>query len=370
MANLTIRPANETVNEDRPADGRNGACVQEPLIARLPKVQLHCHLEGTVRAATFRELAAQYGVQSVRASGPLEDTYAFATFGDFLLTFAEVCKTLQQPEDYARVAREYAHDAVAQNVRYAEIFISPSVWTFFHADLDVHACLRAMRDALDAEESRTGLYVRFICDLTRNFGTERAFETARIAVALAEANLGVIGVGLGGDEANFPASLFVEPFDFARASGLHAVAHAGEAAGARSVRDAIELLGAQRIGHGIRALEEDVVVDLLAKRGIALECAPTSNVRTGVVPADAEHPLVLLDERGVIVTIDADDPALFSTSLARELQLVADMAGAHDVVRFLRNAVDVSFADAQRKAALHAELDAALESTTQRRIHL
>ncbi|MBC5804147.1 MAG: adenosine deaminase [Candidatus Eremiobacteraeota bacterium] len=342
--------------------------MQAPLIARQPKVQLHCHLEGTVRAATFRELAAQRGVASARASGPPEATYAFATFRDFLLTFAEVCKTLQRPEDYARVAREYAADAAAQNVRYAEIFISPSVWTFFHAGLDVNACVRAMRDTLDAEESRTGLRVRFICDLTRNFGTQRAFETARVAVALAEADVGVIGVGLGGDEANFPAALFVEPFAFARASGLHAVAHAGEAAGAGSVRDAVELLGAERIGHGIRALEDDAVVELLAKRGIALECAPTSNVRTGIVAPGAEHPLVLLDERGIIVTIDADDPTLFGTSLSHELQLVADMAGTHDVVRFLRNAIDVSFADAPYKAALNGELDVALESASERRM--
>ncbi len=336
--------------------------MHDPLIERVPKVQLHCHLEGTVRAATFRDLATQHGLLSPRATGPSEETFAFATFREFLLTFAEVCKALQRPEDYARVAREYAADAVEQNVRYAEIFISPSVWTFFHSDLDVGACVAAMREALDAQERSSGLAVRFICDLTRNFGTERAFETARTAVELAEAGLGVIGIGLGGDEMNFPASLFVEPFAFGRASGLHAVAHAGEAAGAGSVRDAVELLGAQRIGHGIRALEDDAVVDLLGKRGITLECAPTSNVRTGAVAPGAEHPLVLLDERGVIVTIDADDPALFGTSLECELQQVADMVGMHDVVRFLRNAVDGSFADPSRKATLHAELDAALES--------
>ncbi|MDQ2909271.1 MAG: adenosine deaminase [Candidatus Eremiobacteraeota bacterium] len=332
------------------------------LVARIPKVQLHCHLEGTVSAGTFRDLAALRGVVSARANGPLEGTYVFATFGEFLLTFAEVCKTLQCPADYARVATEYAKDAAAQNVRYAELFISPSVWKFFHPELDVVACVKAMREALTVAERQRGPIVRFICDLTRNFGTERAFQTARLAVQLAESDGGVIGIGLGGDEANFPAALYAEPFSFARAHGLHTVAHAGEAAGAQSVRDAVMILGAERIGHGVRALEDDRVVDMLARRGIALECAPTSNARTGIVDAQAVHPLVALDERGVVVTVDADDPALFGTSITRELELVGETVGTHDMVRFVRNAVDASFAEPTRKSALQLELDAALES--------
>lgn len=313
-------------------------------------------------AGTFRELAALRGVTSPRASGTFEGTYDFETFGEFLLTFAEVCKTLQCPGDYARVAAEYAADAAAQNVRYAELFISPSVWTFFHPELDVVACVKAMREALAVAERHSGLVVRFICDLTRNFGTERAFETARLAVKLAESDDGVIGIGLGGDEAKFPPVLYREPFAFARAHGLHAVAHAGEAAGPQSVRDAVTILGAERIGHGVRALEDDRAVDMLVERKIALECAPTSNVRTGVVGVGIEHPLVALDERGVVVTIDADDPALFGTSITRELELVADMVGMPDMVRFVRNAVDAGFAEQECKDALHAELDAALES--------
>lgn len=147
------------------------------------------------------------------------------------------------------------------------------------------------------------------------------------------------------------------------------MAHAGEAAGAHSVRAAVEVLGAERIGHGVRALEDDSVVELLAKRGIPLECAPTSNELTGVVPADAEHPLVLLNERGVIVTIDADDPALFRTSITRELEKVQAIAGPHATLRFIRNAVDAAFATPERKASLHAAIDVAagLEPDARRR---
>ncbi len=330
----------------------------------LPKVQLHCHLEGTVRPETFRELAAARGVESARASGPLAATYAFATFREFLLTFAEVCKTLQRPEDYARLARDYVVDAAAQNVRYAELFISPSVWTFFHKTLDVRETVTAMRAAFDDEGARRGVSVALICDLTRNFGVERAFETARIAVALAEADLGVIGIGLGGDEANFPPALYREPFAFARAHGLHAVAHAGEAAGAESVRDAVEILGAERIGHGVRALEDPAVVDLLVRRQIPLELCPTSNRLTGVVSPAGPHPIAELDARGVICVVDADDPALFSTSLETEYRIVAETCGTGALGRFAVAAVDASFADAPRKAGLRAELAAAVNLET------
>jgi aminodeoxyfutalosine deaminase len=326
----------------------------------LPKVQLHCHLEGTVGAGTFRELAALHNLESARAAGPLADTYAFETFRDFLLTFAEVCKTLRTPADYARIASDYARTAIAQNVRYAEIFISPSVWTFFHKQLDVAECVRAIRNALqvEAEAAPHGIEVALICDLTRNFGLERAFATARVAVSLAEAGLGVIGIGLGGDEANFPAALYVDAFAYARASGMHAVAHAGEAAGAQSVRDAVELLHAERIGHGVRAVEDPAVVELLVERQVALEICPTSNRLTGAVAAGGPHPLGALDAAGVRCTIDADDTELFSTTLDAEYALVSEWLGEAAVLRFAANAVEASFASPERKAILRAELAA------------
>jgi adenosine deaminase len=333
-------------------------------VRSLPKVQLHCHLEGTMQPETFRALAAERGVESARARGPLEHTYAFATFREFLLTFAEVCKTLQRPEDYARLARDYLIDAAAQNVRHAELFISPSVWTFFHADLDVDATVAAMREVFDTEGAALGMSVAMICDLTRNFGVERAFETARLAVRLAEANLGVVGVGLGGDEANFPPALYREPFAYARAHGLHAVAHAGEAAGAESVRDAVEVLCAERIGHGVRAREDEAVLDLLVERRIPLELCPTSNRLTGAVPAGEPHPIGDLDRRGVICTVDADDPALFSTTLNREYRIVGEACGTNALGRFAANAIEVSFASPERRAELRHELAAALDLET------
>jgi adenosine deaminase len=322
----------------------------------LPKVQLHCHLEGTVRAATFRELAEQYGVVSPRAAGPLEATYSFANFGEFLLTFAEVCKVLRTPADYARIARDYAADAIAQNVRYAEVFISPSVWTFFHANLDVDETVAAMRSAFDEARRDHGFEVALICDLTRNFGVERAQQTAERAVGLAHAGRGVIGIGLGGDESKYPAEDYFGPFVYARAHGLHCVAHAGEAAGPESVRAAIEILGAERIGHGVRAIEDPALVELLAERRIPLEVCPTSNRLTGVAPATAPHPLIELDASGVLCALDADDPALFSTTLSDEYALAHEWLGWDGVLRLAANGIEASFASAEQKAALRREL--------------
>jgi adenosine deaminase len=178
-------------------------------------------------------------------------------------------------------------------------------------------------------------------------------------VRLSEADLGIVGIGLGGDEANFPPALYARPFAYARAHGLRTVAHAGEAAGASSVRDAVEILGAERIGHGVRALEDPAVVALLAEREVALELCPTSNHLTGAVPAGAPHPIAEFDRRGVRCTIDADDPALFSTTLEREYELVGAQCGRASLIRFARNAIDASFASAERKASLRAAFDAA-----------
>jgi aminodeoxyfutalosine deaminase len=325
-------------------------------IRALPKVQLHCHLEGTVRAETFRELAARYGIPSVRAAGPLDETYVFADFKAFLLTFAEVCKTLREPDDYGRIARDFVEDALAQNVRHAELFISPSVWTFFHRDLDVHAAVRAMRDAFDAGAGR-GLDVALICDLTRNFGVERAQQTAEVAVALAEAGLGVVGIGLGGDEVNYPAADYRGPFDYARAHGLHCVAHAGEAAGPESVWAALDVLRAERIGHGVRSIADPRLVERLATDRIALEICPTSNRLTGAVPAGEPHPIAAFVAAGVPCAIDADDPALFSTTLDEEYALVEGWLGFDGVVARVKDAISVSFLPPERKAALQHELD-------------
>jgi adenosine deaminase len=322
----------------------------QPFLRALPKVQLHCHLEGTVRPATLRELAVRVGLHLA------EDCYRFETFAEFLLAFQTVCKALDNPDAFARVAREYVEDAVAQGVRYAELFISPSVWTFFHRSIDAPACVKAIRDALRHDR----IEVALICDVTRNFGPERAQLTAKIAADWQEH--GVIGIGLGGDEKKFPAALFAESFALARRNGLHVVAHAGEVDGAQSVRDAIDVLGAERIGHGIRSIDDPELIALLVQRRIPLEVCPTSNRRTGACAADLVHPIAELDAAGVVVTLDVDDPAMFGCTLLEEYALLERELGRDVVIRIGRNGIEASFADRTRKAALLNEFEAAVSN--------
>jgi aminodeoxyfutalosine deaminase len=340
------------------------------LAPRIPKIHLHCHLEGSLRPATFVELATKHGVplryhpQGTQKAAftdepetPVDpsDPYRFKDFEEFLLIFAAVSRSLQGPDDYARLAREFVEDALAQNVIYGELFVSPSVWTYFNRGLDVRATLAAIVHELRAAQPRT--IFRLLPDLTRNFGEASAMQTARSMATMTD--LDVIGVSLGGDEARFPAELFVDSFAYARAQGLHCVAHAGEAAGPQSVRDAVELLRAERIGHGIHALQDRATVELLASRHIPLEICPTSERLTGTALPDHPHPYVDFDQAGCIVTIDADDPSLFKTSIGNEYAIVESVAGSAALERYVRNAVDSSFAGAQHKQAMHAQVTTA-----------
>jgi adenosine deaminase len=325
-----------------------------------------------LRASSFVELADRHGVplryhptsgsaDAAFVDEPAEpvdrsDPYRFKDFEEFLLIFAAVSRSLQAPQDYARLAREFVEDALAQNVIYGELFVSPSVWTFFNPQLDVRETMEAVVGEL--RKARPHAEFKLLPDLTRNFGARSAMETARAMAGMTD--LEVIGVSLGGDEIRFAASLFVDPFAYARAQGLHCVAHAGEAAGAASVRDAVEQLGAERIGHGIRALEDPAVVELLAERRIAVEICPSSNRLTGSALPDNPHPYIELDRNGCVVTIDGDDPTIFRTSIAQEYALVEAVAGADALERFVRNAIHASFAPAEAKRAMEAQLDAAV----------
>jgi adenosine deaminase len=340
----------------------------QSLAARIPKIHLHCHLEGSLRAATFVELADKHGVplryhptgayaSSVFADEPAEpvdrlDPYRFRDFEEFLLIFAAVSRSLQDPEDYARLARDFVDDALAQRVIYGELFVSPSVWTFFNPGLDVRETMEAIVGELRAARRRATF--KLLPDLTRNFGAASALKTARTVAAMTD--LDVIGVSLGGDETRFPAELFVDAFAYARAQGLHCVAHAGEAGDASSVRDAVELLHAERVGHGIRALEDPQTLEMLAARHIPLEICPTSNRLTGAALPDHPIPFVEFDRHGCVVTIDCDDPTIFRTSITREYALVEQIAGHAALERYVRNAIDASFADEQEKRAMESQV--------------
>ncbi len=279
----------------------------------LPKAELHLHLEGSMTAATLMELDP--GLSREEIASRLAPTGDFA---GFLETFKWVVGFLRTPEDYARALRSLLARLAEDNVLYAEITLSAGVALRRGQDFD------AIFTALRQEAASAPVRVRWILDAVRQFGPEEAMRVAETAVR--HAAEGVVAFGIGGDEQAGPIRWFGEVFQYARRGGLHLTAHAGETAGPDSIWGALEL-GAERIGHGIRAIEDPSLVAWLAKHGIPLEICLSSNLATGAVPSLREHPLRLLYEAGVPLVLNTDDPGVFSTTLVREYELAAEWFG-------------------------------------------
>jgi adenosine deaminase/aminodeoxyfutalosine deaminase len=274
----------------------------------LPKAELHLHLEGSVEPRTMQELAPELSATEIDAM------YHFTDFPGFLQAFKAVVERLRTPEDYALVARRMVENLARQNVRYAEVIFSVGVVLW--KKQEVAPVFRAIQGAV----ADSGVEVRWIVDAVRHFGVDHVMRVAEEAATLA--GEGVVAFGIGGDEARGPAEWFGEIYRFARAKGLRLTAHAGEAAGPGSVWKALEI-GAERIGHGIRAIEDPVLVRHLADHRIPLEVCITSNVMTGVVGSLREHPVRRLYDAGVPITLNTDDPGFFRSSLCAEYELAA-----------------------------------------------
>jgi adenosine deaminase/aminodeoxyfutalosine deaminase len=277
-----------------------------------PKAELHLHLEGSVEPATMAELAPELSTDEIGTM------YHFTDFLGFLQAFKQVVERLRTPDDYALVARRMVERLAQQGVTYAEVIFSVGVVLW--KKQEPAPILAAIREAV----AGSGVEVRWIVDAIRHFGPEHVMQTAEHAVALA--GDGVVAFGIGGDEARGPAEWFGEIFRYACRHGLHLTAHAGEAAGPDSVWKALEI-GAERIGHGVRSIEDPVLVRHLADHAIPLEVCLTSNVMTGVVNGLCEHPLRKLFDAGVPVTLNTDDPGLFRTTLHGEYELAARKFG-------------------------------------------
>jgi aminodeoxyfutalosine deaminase len=285
----------------------------------LPKAELHLHLEGSIEPAVVSLLAARHGITVTQEEA--RRRYAYRDFAGFLEAFKWVTTFLRDPEDYALVTRELAARLIEQNVVYAEVTLSVGVMLLRKQapEANFEAVCRAAEDI-----SRRGLRLQWIFDAVRQFGPQAAQSVADIAARYTQE--GVVAFGLGGDELALPASEFRGCYDFAAERGLHRLVHAGEIGGPLQVRDAIEFLGAERIGHGIAAMHDPALLATLAERRIPLELCPTSNICTSALarqlgseaPGLAQHPLPDFVRRGVPVVLSTDDPAMFGTTLLQE----------------------------------------------------
>ncbi|MBA9005767.1 adenosine deaminase [Thermomonospora cellulosilytica] len=312
----------------------------------LPKAHLHVHLESTVRPATLREIAAANGLPVPPDPPP---GGAFGGFAGFFAYNDLVRACLRTPADFHRIAREFCHDEAAQGTAYAEVSFSAAAHGERLGDPDMP--LRAVLEGLAAGRAETGVEVRVILDHSRRRPVERAWRTLELAERYAPD--GVVAVGLAGDEAH-PAAPFVEVFAAARAAGLHVVHHAGEGEGPAGVREAIGPGGAERIGHGIRILEDPALVAEVRDRRLPLEVCPSSNVALGFAPSLAEHPLPRLREAGLVVTVSTDIPAPIGTPLAAEYARLRRVFGYGDRVlaELAAAGVSASFAPPQVKDRL------------------
>lgn len=281
-------------------------------IHRLKKAELHVHLEGSVEPGTLREVDPALGGDELR------DLYTYPDFLGFLRCYKHINLRLTRPEHFALITRRLLERLERENVLYAELNLSVGVWLWRELEFEPYFA------AVAAEAQRSPVRVRFIFDAVRQFGEEAGAEVARLAAA--HQPQGVIGFGIGGDEAKTPAKEFRSVFAWARRQGLHLAPHAGEVVGPESVWDALEC-GAERIGHGIRSIEDPVLVRHLAGHRIPLEVCISSNVRTGAVASLREHPVRRLFEAGVPITLNTDDPPMFGTTLEGEYQLAAGEFG-------------------------------------------
>src|SRR5438309_6484192 len=280
-----------------------------------PKIELHVHLEGTVRPETLLEIARRndYPLPADTVEG-LAALYEFRDFEHFIEVWILTTNALQTAEDFRQVVVDYAAEAASHGAVYLEGIFSPAERV--RRGVSWQAAYEGVCDGAQAARELHGVEIRLTPDIPRGFTQAEARATVEWAAHYRDR--GVVGVGLGGLEAEFPPEPYEDVFRQAKALGLGSVPHAGEVAGAASVRGALEALGADRLRHGIRAEEDPGLVRELAGRGIVLDVCPLSNLRTGAVRSLEEHPLPRLVAAGVRCSISTDDPAMFDTDLHRD----------------------------------------------------
>ena len=292
-----------------------------PWIDGLPKVELHLHLEGAIPLPALWRLIRKYGGDDdVSTMDELRQRLTYKDFPDFISAWIWKNGFIRSYEDFTFIAEAVAWDLAAQNIRYAEVFFSPT--RFLDQGLEPQGLAQAIRKGLDKVPATE---VWLIADLVRDHGPEQARDT--LAKVREVMDCGIIGIGIGGSEHLYPPEPFAPVYEAARALGLRTSAHAGEAAGPESIRGAVEALKVDRIGHGITAIQDEGVMALLVDRQVPIELCPLSNVATGSLAAIEDHPIRAFWDAGLMLTVNTDDPGMFHNSLADEYTTLHEKFG-------------------------------------------
>jgi adenosine deaminase len=315
----------------------------------IPKAELHVHLEGTAPPDLIRRLAQRHGMPVPEGLFDGANRFAYTDFLDFLRAYDLAASVIRTGDDYRDVTYEYLASCARDGAIYVELTASPDHAALVGLDDQEH--LDGIARGIDDARAEFGIEGRILISAVRNFGVDRALRVARYAAERPHPY--VVGFSMAGDEENFPAHDYAESFEIAAAAGLGCTVHAGEWAGAESVRAGMAL-PVTRIGHGVRAIEDPTLVDELAERGLVLECCPTSNVVLGAFESYEDHPLPRLRAAGVKVTLGSDDPPYFGASIGGEYRVCRERFGYDDddLRDITRTAIEAAFCDEGLKASL------------------
>lgn len=305
---------------------------------------------------TLWELIQKYGGdESVSDYAHLKQKFEYRDFNHFIETWSWKNQFLKEYEDFVLITESVLNDLISQNIKYAEIFVSPSL---FNKTLESHKLIEAVATGISIVR---GIEIRLIIDLVRDYGPENEMKTLHEIHEVKE--LGIIGIGLGGTEHPYPPSLFREVFEQAREFGFHTTAHAGEAAGPESIWGAIRDLKVERIGHGTRAIEDNELMEYLSVNKIPVEICPISNLRTRVIDSINQHPLMTFKDMGIPFSINTDDPKMFGNSLSEEyraLQTAFDLS-SEDIVNIILNSIQTTWLSQKEKEDLTLQFREELE---------
>jgi adenosine deaminase len=323
-------------------------------VRELPKVELHVHLEGSIRPATLLTLAERNAVTlPAHDLEGLREFYRFTDFDHFIRVYFTISGCLKTTADFSLIAYEFGADMARQNIRYAEVTFTPHTHVV-RTGLPFDEILAGLNDGRARAQADFGVDFRWVLDIVRDNPDSR-LQVAEWATS--SMDYGVVGFGLGGTEKGYPPEWFADAYAVAQEAGLHSVPHAGEVAGPESVWGALRALGAERLGHGVRSVEDPALVDYLREHQIPLEVCPTSNLCLGIYPSYEEHPVRWLWEQGLVVTVNSDDPPMFNTTLVQEYQALADHLdfSASELESLNLNALLASFLPYERKVELARE---------------
>lgn len=327
----------------------------EQFIRDMPKVELHVHLEGSVLPETLLSLAKRHSVDlPAKDLAGIRDFYTFVDFDHFVRVYMKINDCLVTPEDVGLITEELGNEAARQNIRYLEVTISPGTLVYIHG-MSFEEILDQINAGAERARKNHGVRMQWVLDVIRDMPPHIREAGAKFSIGAMDR--GIVALGLGGTEAKYPPEEFTDLFGMAKEAGLPSVPHAGETAGPGSIWNALKLLDAVRVGHGVRAVEDPELVEYLAEKRIPLEVCPTSNMCIGVFDSWEQHPMRQLYDAGIPVSVNSDDPPMFNTTLTQEYQVLVDRFGfsLDEVEDITTGAIDVSFLPGNEKATMIQE---------------